>query len=166
MPVRKPIDIKKGYVVKCGASFYEIVTEEPLKYVYEHGNTAIGYTNTIEMEKLKPNDNYLYWIIEMSIDGLATFQIQMPKGIMRGGPTQSMEQYWDRKDAHPLAPFNFNFFIKPQVPGPAVQILNSSGKVTYTRITFRGYKFYIKVRTDAPQVYTDVTDWSTAGGIL
>jgi len=161
MPVRKPIDIKKGYIIKVGRDYYEILSEEKLLYKYEKGTVASAGESTNNIEKLQAPDDYLYWINEISQDGLCSFRLQVPRGTPRGGPLASAEQWITPEMAHRLNPYECSLWLKPKSVYPAIVIKNESDYSCSCNIIFEGIKFKIRKRNDIPAVFMDVSDYSS-----
>ena len=112
----KKYNFKIGYIIKVGTAFYQINGIEPIFHydVIDSVATVSSADQSFESD-LKPNDDYMYWIEKMGIDGALGFQLKFPK--TQRWTVHGNKRYIYRHRASFMNPAYMPFLvINPQYP--------------------------------------------------
>lgn len=136
----KMTEFRINYVYQIGRKYYKLVDIEELYYPWTNSNTAFttATTTTFDLTTLKPEEDQLFWIEEIGIDGRVEIQLQFPKGVPRMTP-HGEQHFLTRNQAPAESPWKFRFVIKPSYY-PSLIVYNPEAVDLKATIWFKGLK--------------------------
>jgi hypothetical protein len=103
-----------GNVLKISTVFHKIKEIEPLFYQFTNDGTAFTANTTArsDITQLQPEDDELYWIEFVGVEGIVRVQLQYPSGRPRMTP-HGLQQFLHYDHMSVGKPYPFQFVIKP-----------------------------------------------------
>jgi hypothetical protein len=139
-----PYDLEIGDVLLIGGKVaYKIKSIAPLYYQYASlGGIALsaGSSRTDTITDLKPEDDEIYWIDAIGIDGPVTVQPVYPQGNPRETP-HNIAQFFDQTQGHKLDPFYVDLWVTPGTQPQLNLSMPSTSPSTTSDVWFYGRKF-------------------------
>lgn len=163
MSFKSPIGM--GSILKIGATFYKVLSEQDLHYKYAVSTAvAAAGSNTVDLTELKPASNWIYWIESIGVDGGLSFQLRFPKNTIRNQVTAGAQQYYDRVTAGRKNPVFISFFVT-EVLAPSLFYINNESVSVTSDFYFEGLMFNVEKLTpgfnEIPPDYYEVPDFAT-----
>jgi hypothetical protein len=140
--------MEKGEVAIIDDIAYEILGVEKLYHyiVYIAANLPVGATDiAMNVLNLRPEQNELYQLDHLGIDGAALIRLEYPNGANRNTPHQ-LAEYYDQVLASKTEPVMIYMWMVPN-RYPTVRATNQLGMAITTAVYFHGWKYRIRVVT-------------------
>lgn len=144
--------LEKGEVALIDDIAYEVIGVEKLYHyvVYTTADLPAGAQDVaMNVLNLRPEQNELYEIDAIGIDGAAIVRIEYPTGANRNTP-HNIAEYYDQVNAPKAGyPFGLGRVYMWMVPDryPTVRMTNQQAIAINTVLYFHGWKYRVRVIT-------------------